>query len=166
MAGNGVIRQGAEMALVRFAEKLRIPVATTFMAKGVIPRSNPLALGSVGLQASDYIACGFDRADVIICVGFDMVEYHPHLWHRDKSKKIVHIDATPAEVDEHYILEVGVIGDIGSALDAIATQARPQEHFAATDLAATISDELREHAGDTAFPIKPQSRGREGWSAG
>ena len=77
MAGNGVVRAGADGALVDFAEKLNIPVATTFMAKGSIPFSHDLSLGTVGLQAQDYIACGFDRADVVICVGYDMIEYHP-----------------------------------------------------------------------------------------
>jgi acetolactate synthase-1/2/3 large subunit len=120
MAGNGVIRAGASRNLVAFAEKLNIPVATTFMAKGAIPFSHHLSLGTVGLQAHDYVACGFDRADVIICVGYDMVEYHPYLWHREKDRKVIHIDTVPAEVDEHYILAAGVVGDIGSSLTEIA----------------------------------------------
>jgi len=82
MAGNGVIRNRASEQLVNFAETLNIAVATTFMAKGVIPFSHNLSLGTVGLQAKDYVACGFERADVIICIGFDMVEFHPHIWHK------------------------------------------------------------------------------------
>lgn len=74
MAGNGVIRGRASEALVGFAERLNIPVAQTFMAKGCIPFSHPLSLGTVGLQAHDVVGCGFDRADVVICIGFDMVE--------------------------------------------------------------------------------------------
>ena len=156
MAGNGVIRAGACAQLEDFAEKLNIPVATTFMAKGAIPSSHRLSLGAVGLQAHDYVACGFDRADVIICVGYDMVEYHPYLWHRDKNRRIIHIDASPAEVDEHYIVAAGVIGDIGTSLEAIAAAARPQDGFEAATLRETIVAELTEHADDTDFPIKPQ----------
>jgi acetolactate synthase-1/2/3 large subunit len=69
-----VIRAAASPALVAFVETLQIPVAQTFMAKGVIPFSHPLSLGTVGLQANDYVACGFARADLVICIGFDMVE--------------------------------------------------------------------------------------------
>ena len=156
MAGNGVIRSGASDALLRFAEGLNVPVATTFMAKGVIPTTHPASLGAVGLQADDYVACGFDRADVIICVGFDMVEYHPYLWHKDKTRKLIHIDTTPAEVDEHYILAAGVIGDITKSLDGIAKEATRREGFLATSLRETIAGELAEFANDTAFPIKPQ----------
>ena len=156
MAGNGVIRADAEPQLVKFAEKLNIPVATTFMAKGAIPFSHDLSLGAVGLQASDYISCGFNRADVVICVGYDIVEYHPHLWHKDKDIKIIHINASPAEVDEHYIVEVGVIGDIAQALDGIAERATAKDEYLAANLRQTIVDEMAAHADDTGFPIKPQ----------
>lgn len=156
MAGNGVIRGRCSAELVAFAEKLNIPVASTFMAKGVIPFSHPLSLGTVGLQARDYVACGFDRADVIVCVGYDMVEYHPYLWHPDKDRQIIHIDRTPAEVDEHYILATGVIGDIGESLDAIAAAATPQEELHAAELRHTIVGELSELNEDPGFPLKPQ----------
>lgn len=156
MAGNGVIRGKASDHLVRFAERLKIPVATTFMAKGAMPSSHPLSLGTVGLQANDYVACGFDRADVIVCAGFDMVEYHPHLWHKSKDKKIIHIDPRYAEVDEHYTVEVGVIGDISAALDGISERAKPQESFKAGVLRETIVNELAADQDDTGFPVKPQ----------
>jgi acetolactate synthase-1/2/3 large subunit len=156
MAGNGVIRGGACEQLVRFAEHLNLPVATTFMAKGAIPASHPRCLGAVGLQARDYVACGFDRADVIVCVGYDMVEYHPQLWHPSRDKQILNIDMTPAEVDEHYILACGVIGELGASLDGIAALARPQVQDHAGTLRETIVQELRAHRADRALPIKPQ----------
>lgn len=156
MAGNGVIRAKAAQALVGFVEQLNIPVATTFMAKGVIPASHPLSLGTVGLQAHDYVACGFDRADVVICVGYDMVEYHPHLWHGDKNKKIIHMDMSPAEVDEHYVLECGVVGDISAGLQSIASAAKPHDGQHATVLRETIANEFKAYADDLSFPVKPQ----------
>jgi len=156
MAGNGVIRGRASASLVSFAEKLNIPVATTFMAKGCIPFSHHLAMGAVGLQASDYISCGFSRADVIICVGYDIVEYHPHLWNRNKTARIVHISAMPAEVDEYYIVETGVIGDINAALEGIMEKAAPHQGRLIVNLRETIVNEMQAHADDTAFPVKPQ----------
>ncbi|MBF0175299.1 MAG: acetolactate synthase large subunit [Magnetococcales bacterium] len=156
MAGNGVIRGKAGDQLVDFAEKLNIPVATTFMAKGVIPFSHDLCLGAVGLQAHDYVSCGFDRADVIICVGYDIVEYHPYLWHRDRNRKIIHIDASPAEVDAHYVVEVGVVGEIAAALKGIAAEARSRRQRLADTLRQSIVAEIGQYAEDTGFPIKPQ----------
>ncbi|MBL7002883.1 MAG: acetolactate synthase large subunit [Gammaproteobacteria bacterium] len=156
MAGNGVIRAKASDALVAFSEAVNIPVATTFMAKGVIPFSHELSLGTVGLQANDYVACGFDRADVIICIGYDMVEYHPHLWHKGKNKKIIHIDLNPAEVDEHYILECGVIGNIADALNELKLKITKKPTSLSTNLRKTIVGELSAHKNDDSFPMKPQ----------
>ncbi len=156
MAGNGVVRARADDALVAFAEKLNIPVATTFMAKGSIPFSHDLSLGTVGLQANDYVACGFDRADVVICIGYDMIEYHPHLWNASKTSKIIHIDLSPAEVDEHYILECGVVGDINAALNRISAVATPKVDSQTQNLRETIVEELTTHESNDAFPIVPQ----------
>lgn len=156
MVGNGVIRNHATDALVAFAEKLNIPVTQTFMAKGSMPFSHPLSLGSVGLQAHDYVACGFDRADVVICVGYDMVEYHPHLWHPKKVKKIIHIDSSYAEVDAHYMLEAGVLGDISDSLTRIAAQASKTHAGRTENLKGIIMEELDNYANNDHFPVKPQ----------
>ena len=156
MAGNGVVRANASSELVELAEKLNIPVATTFMAKGVMPTSHPLSLGTVGLQSHDYVSCGFDRADVVICVGYDIVEYHPYLWHKTQDRAIVHIDTRPAEVDAHYIVASGIIGDIGSALKALAGAARPHHGNEFDGLKNIIKEELKWHAEDDSFPVKPQ----------
>jgi acetolactate synthase-1/2/3 large subunit len=156
LAGNGVVRGNASASMTRFAEKLRIPVATTFMAKGTIPGSHPLCVGAIGLQAHDYVACGFDRADVVISVGFDMVEYHPHIWHPHGEKKIVHINQTYAEVDAKYILEVGVIGDIAQSLDRIAERCDCRDTYETGSLKEWIGSELNRYENDVGFPLKPQ----------
>ena len=156
VAGNGVIRGGACDALLAFAEKLNIPVANTFMAKGSFPVTHRLSLGAVGLQSNDYINCGLSRADVVICVGYDMVEYHPRLWNPKRDIKIIHIDPVPAEVDEHYILEVGVIGEIKAALDDISLKAATSESGYGERLHEVLTDEAASYCDDKGFPLKPQ----------
>lgn len=156
IAGNGVIRAKASEELVEFAAKLNIPVATTFMAKGVIPCRHALSIGTIGLQAHDYIACGVDRADVVICVGYDIVEYHPYLWNKNPDCKIIHIDTQPAEVDEFYIVEAGVLGDIGRSLESIAALAHRQADNGIGNLKQIIEYEFHQYDEDQAFPVKPQ----------
>ncbi len=156
MAGNGVIRSEAHESLIGFAELLNIPVAHTFMAKGCVPFSHPLSLGTVGLQAQDYVSCGFDRADLVICVGYDMVEYHPRLWNPQADKKIIHIDLSYAEVDTHYQLEVGVLGDVNKSLQIIAGQAQAKTDINSGSLRELIESELDDYADDDSFPVKPQ----------
>src|ERR671919_77650 len=64
LAGNGVVRAGAAPALREFVRATGIPVAETFMGKGLLSPDNPKALGTVGLQAGDYALAGFADADV------------------------------------------------------------------------------------------------------
>jgi acetolactate synthase-1/2/3 large subunit len=156
LAGNGVIRGRAAAALTRFAERLNIPVAHTFMAKGAIPYTHPLSLGSVGLQAHDYIARGFDIADCVIAVGYDLVEYSPDQWNPQQDKRILHVDASPAEVDAHYIVEVGVVGEIATALERLAERAPASQGTGYASLRNVIREQLAAHADDPGFPVKPQ----------
>jgi acetolactate synthase I/II/III large subunit len=156
LAGNGVIRQGASGDLITFAEVLRIPVANTFMAKGVVPFTNEFCLGTIGLKASDFNWYAFEKADVVICVGYDMVEYHPDMWNPNNDKKIIHVDAMPAEVDAHYIVACGALGDIRTSLRGIALKAKPQRTAPFQSVRKAIVADRREYAEDTAFPVKPQ----------
>jgi acetolactate synthase-1/2/3 large subunit len=156
LAGNGVIRQGATDSLVSFAELLRIPVANTFMAKGVMPFSSDLCLGTIGLKARDLPWFAFARADVVICVGYDMVEYHPEMWNPAGDKIIVHVDALPAEVDERYIVATGVLGDIGEGLRGIALRTKPHPSAPLKALRRAIVEERAAYAEDEGFPVKPQ----------
>ena len=76
-----------------------MPVAVTFMGKGAIDDRSHLSLMAVGMQARDHVLSGFDRADLVVSVGYDLVEYAPARWNPDGHKRIVHIDTQPAEVD-------------------------------------------------------------------
>jgi len=156
LAGNGVVRANASAALVDFAEQLNIPVATTFMAKGAMPSSHPLNLGTVGLQAHDYVSCGFDRADTVICIGYDLVEYPPRLWHQTGDRKILHIDTLPAEVDANYNLTDGVLGDFKITLAELAKRATRHTNNIYERLRVEIQKELHAMDHDGEFPVKPQ----------
>src|SRR5262249_38927539 len=111
-AGNGVIRGRAAKELRALARHHAIPVVHTFMAKGSMPADDPLCLLSAGLQARDYVACGFDQADLIVAVGYDPVEYAPKFWNPDRKRRIVHIDFESAEVDSFYQPAVEVVADV------------------------------------------------------
>jgi acetolactate synthase-1/2/3 large subunit len=156
-AGNGVIRGRASLALRGFAGRTGIPVANTFMAKGCVPWDHDLALGTIGLQMRDAVSCGFDRADLVIAAGYDPVEYAPRLWNSSHDKTIVHIDFTPAEVDEDYQPAVEVVADIREALDLLTDLVSTRRDPArARELHDWIVGELYAGAADNGFPLKPQ----------
>jgi len=156
LAGNGVVRSHATQALADFAQTLGIPVANTFMAKGVIPFRHPMALGSVGLQSNDYISSGFANADVIICIGYDMVEYHPYLWHPSQDRTIIHIDTTHTEIDAYYSVCHSVIGNINHSLNRIAALSTAHKDKTMRPLRDSVITEMNQHSNDLEFPVKPQ----------
>jgi len=158
MVGNGAIRANASEALTEFAAQLNIPVANTFMGKGVIPYTHPLALWSVGLQLRDYINCGFDNTDLVIAIGYDLIEYSPKRWNPEGKIPIIHIGATPAEIDSSYIPSVEVVGDISDSLNEILKRAERKDKSDpyALELRADIRADYEQYANDDGFPVKPQ----------
>lgn len=158
LVGNGAIRNNASEMLTEFATKLNIPVVNTFMGKGVIPYMHNLSLWTVGLQQRDYISCGFDRTDLVIAIGYDLVEYSPKKWNPDANIPIVHINLTHAEIDSSYIPIAEVVGDISEALASILKRVdgRDRAYPQALKLQDDIRTDYFKYANDTGFPIKPQ----------
>jgi acetolactate synthase-1/2/3 large subunit len=155
LAGHGAARAGAGPALIRFAERLGITVATTFHGKGVFPDDHPLALGAVGFMRHDYVNFGFDEADVIIAVGYELQEFDPVRINPDSNKKIIHIHRFPAEVDQHYEVEVGLQSDISRTLEALGGAV--ERNFASDvgRIRAMLSSELDGGRADDRFPLAP-----------
>ena len=158
LAGNGVIRGNASEALTEFATQLNIPVANTFMGKGAIPYTHPLSLWTVGLQQRDLISCAFDEADLVIAIGYDLVEYSPKKWNPLGDKKIIHIDESRAEIDSSYIPTTEVFGDISDSLNDIVKRCdrSGKEVPSAITLRSQIKEDYEQYANDEGFPIKPQ----------
>src|SRR4029453_3966507 len=122
LAGNGGVRARAAPVPREFSREAGIPVAETFMGKGVMDAESDRALGAVGLQAGDFAMAGFDDADLVITVGYDLVEHSPALWNPSGDKRIVCIDSLPAEIDEHFMPEVELVGDIYASLLRLAQE--------------------------------------------
>jgi acetolactate synthase-1/2/3 large subunit len=158
LAGHGAVRNHASEALVRFSERHHIPVATTFMGKGVFPDNHPNALGTIGFMVHDYANFGFDQADVILSVGYDMQEFDPVKINPTGDKHIVHVHRYPAQVDAHYHLAVGIQGDISESLDALAreTKLNPTSSTTGQKIRHLLQEELEMGRNDNSHPVKPQ----------
>lgn len=162
LAGNGTIRKRASKQLRIFAERSGIGVINTFMAKGCVDMDSPHCLFTVGLQAKDLVTCAIDAADLVICLGYDMVEYEPRLWNPNNDKRILHVDFLPAEVDQNYHTDVEVVGDLAHTLwmfnERLANANKPpfdiaQQRAVRQEMLA----DFRAHAeDDTEGSIRPQ----------
>jgi len=156
LAGNGVVRGGATPALREFVRATGIPVAETFMGKGLLPPDDPKALGNVGLQAGDYSMAGFDEADVVIAIGYDLVEQSPQLWNPGCDKKIICIDSLAAEIDAHFIPEVELVGDLYHILTRLAEECRYVPHQGGSQrLRDVVLGRFEAAKDDDHFPVEP-----------
>lgn len=157
LAGNGIVRGAATEAVRRFARRFGVPVIHTFMAKGVIPDSDPLSLYTIGLQMQDYAARVLAESDLVIAVGYDPVEYAPCFWNPDRHKPIVHVDVAPAEVDAHYVVGVGVVGNIALSIDLIGQSLHSFPAAWGRHCRQTIQEGFDgEHSASRIWPMRPQ----------
>jgi acetolactate synthase-1/2/3 large subunit len=119
LVGNGVIRGNASSCLRRFTEQTGICSMNTFMAKGVISDKSERHLQTIGIKEADHSQIAMREADLVIAVGYDLVEYSPKNWNRHLDKKIIHIDFTLAEVDTYYPPTIEIAADIQYTIDAL-----------------------------------------------
>ena len=119
LVGNGCIRGSASSNIRRFVEKTGIFSMNTFMAKGVISDKSERHLQTIGIQNTDNLLIALRESDLVIAIGYDLVEYSPKNWNRNLDKKIIHIDFTSAEVETYYPPDIEIAADIGYTIDAI-----------------------------------------------
>ena len=162
LAGNGCIRRRASKQLRLFCEKTGIGVINTFMAKGCVDMDADYCLYTIGLQSRDVVTCALESADVVLALGYDMVEYHPNLWNKEGKRHIIHADFQPAEIDSDYHPETELVGDLAHTLwmlnDRVDNNGGfkfDRNHQAATR--RSMQEELAIHKDDdTKGSIRPQ----------
>jgi acetolactate synthase-1/2/3 large subunit len=99
---------------------------------------------------------GFEDADVVIAIGYDLVEHAPKHWNPGCDKKIVVIDTIPAEIDEHFIPEVELVGDIYHVLTRLGEECRDVPHSGGSSrLRDVVLGRLEAARDDDAFPMQP-----------
>lgn len=158
LAGNGITRDHAAGHLRSLVEKTNIPVVHTFMGKGALPWTDERSMLTAGMGGKDYITCGFNDADLIIAIGFDIAEYPPKNWNPDADTPILHIDTQEAETDANYPVALNVIGDIKENIKKV-NQAIPNKERTIDWIQSVRKQalsELESFQNDTGFPVKPQ----------
>ncbi len=162
IAGNGTIRKRASHQLRRFCEATGIGVLSTFMAKGCVDRDADYCLFTIGLQQKDFTAYAVEEADLVIALGYDLVEYPPRLWNPDGTKPVVHIDFLPAEIDSNYHPQVECVGDLAHTLwmlnERLERDGAPSYELSGqAKTRARMLEEFSAHAEDrTEGAIRPQ----------
>jgi len=162
LAGNGCIRRRASKQLRMFCETTGIGVINTFMAKGCVDMDADYCLYTIGLQARDVVACALEAADVVLALGYDMVEYHPNLWNKHGERHIIHADFQPAEIDSDYHPETELVGDLAHTLWMLNERVAANgglsfDHSHQVAARLSMQEEMAKHKDDdTQGSIRPQ----------
>jgi acetolactate synthase I/II/III large subunit len=139
LAGGGAITAQAAPALAALATGLQIPVATTFMGKGVFPEDHPFSLGVAGQYGGALAARALAEADVILAVG---MRFSDRVTGPVKSfapgARIIHIDIDPAEIGKNIVPEVPIVGDAAIVVAALLEQC--QKRGAHPDTVAWLAE--------------------------
>lgn len=168
--GNGCAREHESPQLRKFVEKTKIFSINTFMGKGVIPDDCDTHLQTIGIKDADHALQAVLDADVVISVGYDLVEYTPKMWNSDLNKKIIHVDFTPSEVYTFYRPDVEISSDIGDAMDAILSEIEQLQSedpslnsFPRKDVPekfqkvrSEVIERINIFKDDNSYPIKPE----------
>ncbi|MGA9318221.1 MAG: acetolactate synthase large subunit [Nitrososphaeraceae archaeon] len=172
LVGNGCVRGNASIPIRKFVEKTGICSVNTFMAKGVISDKWERHLRTIGIKNADHALIAMKDADLVIAIGYDLVEYNPKFWNGDFSKNIIHIDFTPAEVDTYYCPSVEIAADIESTINSILTQLHGSKAVDTTSssncflememsksnkkIKTEIIERANKYKEDSEYPIKPE----------
>jgi acetolactate synthase-1/2/3 large subunit len=158
VVGAGANRKLTCKVLRGLVDKLRIPVVTTQMGKGVIDELSPHFIGNAALSADDFVHRATDAADLIVNVGHDIVEKPPFFMEHG-GVEVIHVNFFAAKVDPVYFPQVEVIGDIANAIWQITERLEPQAHWdftRFTEIRRAVEADLHHGSDDDRFPMTPQ----------
>ncbi|MDD1766884.1 MAG: biosynthetic-type acetolactate synthase large subunit [Candidatus Methanomethyliaceae archaeon] len=120
LAGGGVIAANASAELVKLAELIMAPVATSLMGKGAIPETHPLSMGMLGMHGRGEANMIVEEADLIIAVGMRFSDRSTgRLEVFGKNAKIIHIDIDPAEIGKNVKVDIPIVADAKKTLSTL-----------------------------------------------
>ncbi|MDR0950233.1 MAG: biosynthetic-type acetolactate synthase large subunit [Candidatus Ancillula sp.] len=122
-AGGGTVRSKAHKEVLEFAQLLNAPVVTTLQARGIIPDSNNLSLGMVGMHGTITSAAALQNCDLMIVLGARFADrVTGKLDEFAANAKVIQIDIDPAEIGKNREVEAPLYGDIKKTLQGINRQ--------------------------------------------
>lgn len=124
LAGHGVQVAGAWAQLRAVAERFRVPVATTPKGKGAFPENHPLAMGVFGFGGGTLAETHLlgEKVDVLLVVGSSLGEFQTHSYHPGlaANRTVIHVDVDERMIGRNYPVDIGVVADASTVLDALA----------------------------------------------
>ena len=121
LLGNGASTSKVTQAIRQLLTAVKLPVVETFQGAGIVSREleEDTFFGRVGLfrnQPGDML---LKKADLVIAIGYDPIEYEARNWNAEISARIIVIDVAQAEIDTYFQPERELIGDIADTIQLL-----------------------------------------------
>lgn len=160
LLGEGAVRSESDDIVRSFLDKSGCYAAYTFMGKGCIGFQYPRSLHCVGLGVKDIALRAFEESDLVICVGYNMIEWLPSQWNIGVKKNIIHIDGSPAEIDAAYLTNLEMVGSIPSIIadihNAFPDSLHKQSPYFAK-IQEKVEKDIRGDCDNLDYPMKPKT---------
>lgn len=159
LIGDGAARTESDIPVRAFLQKTQLYSAHTFMGKGVVSHLYDRSLHCVGLGLRDVALEAFEQSDLVICVGYNIVEWAASKWNVGTKKTIIHIDSEPSEIDGFYLPTLEMVGSIPRIMEQINAKLTVRYRKTKTyfkDIQQKTQADIRSFAEDNGFPMKPK----------
>ena len=161
LAGGGVIIANAERELLKLAELLMAPVATSLMGKGAFPETHPLAVGMIGMHGRKAGNYAINDADVILAIGCRFSDRTTAVVSCFAPEaKIIHADIDPAEIGKNVRVNLPIVGDakyvLKDMLKLLKAKAKKGKENEWTKKIAKYKKEFSPKMDYNDVPLKPQ----------
>ena len=126
--GGGTLKSHASKELLAFAERTKMPVVTTLMARGAFPDSHDQHLGMPGMHGMYAAVTAIQRCDLLISLG---ARFDDRVTGRISAfaagAKVIHVDIDRAEFNKVRQADVAIQSNVAAALVALdASRATPR----------------------------------------
>jgi acetolactate synthase-1/2/3 large subunit len=161
LAGGGIIIANAQKELLKLAETLMAPVATSLMGKGAFPESHPLSLGVIGMHGRKAGNYAVNDADVILAIGCRFSDRTTAMVSCFAPEaKIIHADIDPAEIGKNVRVNLPIVGDaknvLRDMLKIIKVKAKKAKATEWTKKIAKYKKKFAPKMDYNDMPLKPQ----------
>jgi len=157
LAGHGAVRGDASAELTSFVEDIGLPVLSTPNGKGVLPFDHPNFCYTLDIHCEEAALAPLKEAEVVLAIGYELNEFPPDLWNPNGRAKIIHMSASPSEINRNYSVAVEIIGDIRDSLRNLKLMLRQTKQLPKPNAyKEKLVKLLSEYERDDSYPFKPQ----------
>lgn len=159
LIGAGANRKRITQSITHFIDKTGIYFVNTQMGKGVVDERKEKYLGTAALSDGDYLHDGVNNADLIINIGYDVVEKPPFFMTQGGDPKVIHLNFSRADMDDIYFPQHEVVGDIADTMARITEKITPSSKWDFSNydkVRAAVEEHVYDKDADDRFPNIPQ----------